>query len=194
MQGMTDAELIAAHFAGDDAAFGVLLRRHLDGVYAFAARLLGDPRDADDIAQEAFVRAWKNLRKFDRARNFRTWLFAIAKNAALDHIKRKKAVPFSLFDDEDGGNAVVDGLEDPTPLAPELLDRAGIAAELAAAMGKIPAAQRMVLWLHYNDHLTFREIGEALEAPLHTVKSRHRRGLMALKEILEKGQRAKDGV
>ncbi|HTM68400.1 MAG TPA: RNA polymerase sigma factor [Candidatus Binatia bacterium] len=192
MQGMTDAELIAAHFAGDEGAFAVLVRRHLDAVYAFAVRFLGDAHDADDISQETFVRAWKNLRKFDRARNFRTWVFAIAKNAALDLIKKKRTLPFSGFEDEDGGNALVEGLEDPAPLAPELLDRAGIAATLAAAMDTLPPAQRMVLWLHYNDHLTFREIGEALEAPLHTVKSRHYRGLIALKAILEDRTENKD--
>ena len=185
MQDMTDAELIAAHLAGDEGAFGFLVGRHLPVVYSFAHRFVGDAHDADDIAQEAFVRAWKHLRRFDQAKNFRTWLFAIAKNAALDHLRKKRAVPFSGFEDEDGGNALVDGLEDPAPLAPELLDRAGIAATLAAAMEKLPVAQRMVLWLHYNDHLTFREIGDALEAPLHTVKSRHRRGLTALKAVLE---------
>lgn len=185
MQDLQDAELIALHFAGDEGAFDALVRRHLDAVYAFTMRFLGDARDAEDVAQEAFLRAWKHLKKFDGARNFRTWLFAIAKNAALDLLRKKKTLPFSGFDDEDGGNAVVDGLADPAPLAPELLDRAGIAATLASAMDRLPAAQRMVLWLHYNDHLTFREIGEALEAPLHTVKSRHYRGLIALKAILE---------
>ncbi|HTK04070.1 MAG TPA: RNA polymerase sigma factor [Candidatus Eisenbacteria bacterium] len=180
-----DAQLIAAHLAGDEASLGILVTRHLPSLYSFALRWLGDAHDADDVCQESFVRAWKNLRKFDRTRNFRTWLFAIAKNAALDHLKKKKTLPFSRFEDEDGANPVVDGIEDPAPLAPELLERADIAADLAAAMDKLPPGQRMVLYLHYNDHLTFREIGESLGEPLHTVKSRHHRGLIALKGILE---------
>ena len=190
MQDSSDAQLIAGHLGGDNAALDTLIRRYLGQVYGFVSRYVGDSSDADDITQEAFVRAWKHLKKFDQGKSFKTWIFSIAKNAALDFLKKKKTLPFSDFENEQGDNALVDSITDPAPLAPELLDRADLASLLDSVMQLLPPQQRMVLFLRYNDHLSFREIGEALNEPLDTVKSRHYRGLIALKKLLEGGNDA----
>jgi len=70
-------------------------------IYNFSRRYAGDPDNASDITQEAFVKVWKNLKKFNISKNFRVWLFAIAKNTALDWIKKKKTLPLSLLNENE---------------------------------------------------------------------------------------------
>jgi ABC-type antimicrobial peptide transport system permease subunit len=82
MDDATDADLILAACDGDDTAFNELVQRHVQSVYTFCLRYTGSKEDAQDAAQEAFVKAWRNLKKFDTKKSFRTWLFTIAKNSA----------------------------------------------------------------------------------------------------------------
>ena len=139
---------------------------------------------------------WKNIKKFDPQKKFKTWLFSIAKNAAIDFLRKKKTIPFSKFssrgrsnfngENEAGENVIYETLSDPAPLPDELLERADIAQMLASAMDKLSPKYRMVIFLRYNDHFTFREIAESLEESLNTMKSRHRRALVKLRQILTK--------
>src|SRR5579864_3582763 len=101
-QSKSDLDLINLSIGGDQAAFAQLFDRYIKSVYLLAYRYVLNVDDAEDIAQEAFFRAWKNLKKFDKDRNFKTWLFVIAKNTALDLIKKKKPASFSqlIKDDE----------------------------------------------------------------------------------------------
>jgi RNA polymerase sigma-70 factor (ECF subfamily) len=184
MQELSDSELIARHRGGDESAFEEVIRRHLKPVYGFVCRYLGDRDDAEDIVQEAFLRAWRHLDRFDADKNFRTWLFRIARNAALDHIKKKRPALFSEFEREDGGNVLEETLADPSELPSELLDRGDLAKTAATAVAGLSPIYRTVMFLRYNDHLTFQEISEALGEPIDTVKSRHRRALISLKKTL----------
>ena len=166
-------------------------------IYCFIYRYVGDQEAAEDVAQEVFVKVWKNLKKFNprknrfanfklrRQKNFKTWLFKIAKNASIDFLRKKKIIPFSSFDNEDG-NALTDTLADPAPLPDALLERQDLANLLTRALAKISFKYRAVLLLRYNNHFTFREIAESLGEPLNTIKSRHRRALIILKKILGK--------
>lgn len=180
----SDNQLIGDYRAGDAGALEILISRYLRPVYVFAYRFVGNAADAEDVAQETFLRVWKHFGQFDAARNFKTWAFSIAKNAALDLLKKKKPAAFSDFDNDDGGNAIADTIEDGHPLPSELFDRAGLAAALAAVVAKLPLKQRTVLFMRYTDGFSFREIGEILGEPLHTVKSRHHRAVIALKALL----------
>jgi RNA polymerase sigma-70 factor, ECF subfamily len=181
----TDAELVQAVLEGDSAAFGDILDRHLSAAYKFAYRYLRSEDDAEDVSQEAFVRAWKNLKKFDQSKNFKTWLFAIVKNAALDLIKKKKPVLFSRIGEEEG---VLDAFLAPyvegDELPDALFDRKMTNADLARAISTLPPGYRAVLTMRYNENLKFREIAEALHMPIDTVKSQHRRGLALLRKIV----------
>ncbi|MBI4915435.1 MAG: sigma-70 family RNA polymerase sigma factor [Acidobacteria bacterium] len=87
--GRDDRELAAAARAGDEAAFGELVRRHQAGVRRCAARILSDVEEARDIAQLAFIRAWENLAKYDPAWSFSTWLYRIATNLAIDMLRSR---------------------------------------------------------------------------------------------------------
>jgi len=194
---ISDQKLISLYLAGDEKSLEILFNCYLKMIYSFIYRYVGDQEAAEDVAQEVFVKVWKNLKKFNprknrfanfklrRQKNFKTWLFKIAKNASIDFLRKKKIIPFSSFDNEDG-NALTDTLADPAPLPDALLERQDLANLLTRALAKISFKYRAVLLLRYNNHFTFREIAESLDEPLNTIKSRHRRALIILKKILGK--------
>jgi len=179
-----DEQLIFDYLKGDEESLELLVQKYLKTIYSFTYRYVGNRQDAEDVMQEVFVKVWRNLKKFDQQKSFKTWIFAIAKNTALDRLKKKKVIPFSYFENERGENMITETLIDPSPLPDELLEKASMAQILTSAMEKLLPKYRMVLFLRYNDHFTFREIGESLGEPLHTVKGRHRRALILLKELI----------
>lgn len=102
----------------------------------------------------------------------------------MDFLKKKKAIPFSDFDDEDSSNTIAETIADEALLPPELLDREDIAVALEAAVSSLPPVYRAVLSLYYIDDFTFQEISEMLGESINTVKSRHRRALLKLRGLL----------
>lgn len=184
MEDYSDEQLIADYLAGDEKSLEILIKRYLKPIYSFVYRYVGNPQEAEDITQDVFVKVWKNLKKFNQGRSFKTWIFSIAKNASLDFLRKKKATPFSKFENGEGENTLIGTLADSSPLPDEILERAGIAEMLNAVMKRLAPKYRMVLFLRYNDHFTFREIAEILGEPLNTIKSRHRRALIMLRKLL----------
>lgn len=176
--------MIEKYLQGDEKSLETIFGRYLEPIYSFTYRYLGGGQDAEDVTQEVFVKVWRNIKKFDQNKSFKTWVFSIAKNTAIDFLKKKKTISFSEFDTEKGGNLLIDTLTDPLPLPQELLERAGMARMLNSAMEKLSPKYRMVLFLRYNDHLNFREIAESLGEPLPTITARHQRALIKLREIL----------
>lgn len=160
--------MISKYLAGDEKSLEILIEQYLKPIYSFVYRYTGSASDAENITQDVFVRVWKNLKKFDQNKKFKTWIFSIAKNAAIDWLRKKKTIPLS---DDD-----MEKIPDSAPFVPEL--------SLAPILEKIPSEYRMVLFLRYNDHFTFKEIAESLGQPLNTVKSRHRRAIAMLKKTL----------
>ena len=181
----TDAELAVRAKAGDEDAFRALVERHLRTAYDFAFRYLGGRDEADDVVQEAFIKAWKALRRYDVTRSFRTWLITIVRNTALDAVKKRREPLISEFDAEDGSNALFDALEDPAPLADELLARKGVREELDTALATLSPDRRMTVILHDRDEMTFEEIAVVMKTPMNTVKSWYRRSLKVLRAFLE---------
>ena len=180
----TDEQLVADYLSGDEQAFSLLVSNYLKPIYNFIYRYLNNSSEAEDIAQDVFVRAWKNIKKFDQKKKFKTWLFAIAKNAALDWFKKKKTIPFTNFESDDGQNKLLDNLVDPEPLPSELLEKADLAKELEQILTQLPANYRPVLLLYYYEGFNLREIAETLNEPLDTIKSRHRRALILIRQLL----------
>jgi len=185
MQNYSDEKLIVEYFKGNKKAFDFLVQRYLKPVYSFSYRYVGNYQQAEDIAQEVFLKAWRNLKKFDRKKSFKTWVFSIAKNTSIDWLRKKKSIPFSRFENEEKKNIILEKLTDSSPLPDELFERNNLSRILTSAMTNLSTNYRMVLFLRYNDHFTFREIAETLEEPLNTVKSRHRRALVLLKNFLK---------
>ena len=191
MHNSPDSQLIADYLSGDEKSLELLIQSYLKPIYSFVYRHVGDAQDTEDITQQVFVKVWRNLKKFDQQKNFKPWIFAIAKNTSIDFLKRsrsasggKKEIPFSKFVNTAGVGILAETLTDPAALPDKLLEWKDITQMLYSAMENLSVPYRMVLFLRYNDHFTFREIAEALEEPLHTVKSRHRRALIKLKKLL----------
>jgi len=182
----TDVIIIKEYLEGNEAALETLIARYLKPVYGFAYRYAQNASDAEDITQEVFVRVWKNIKKFDENRNFKTWIFSIAKHAALDLLKKKRAFSFSQFETHDGENPLLETLADPLPLQDELSVQKSITEVVERAIQQLSPRYRAVVISHFRDQFTFREIAESLNESLNTTKSRYRRALAILKKSMQK--------
>jgi RNA polymerase sigma-70 factor, ECF subfamily len=153
-----EAALVRAARNGDREAFMQLVRVHQAGVRAFAHGLLGDPVAAEDIAQEAFLRAWRGLDKFRGESAFATWLYAIARRVALDEVRRPtlRTVPVEQvagLADQRGGDPALRG-------------------ELEQALGALEPAQREAFLLVVVLGLSYQEAGDMTGSPAGTIASR----------------------
>ena len=120
---ITDEEIVKNFFARDDSAFPTLLDRYLKPILNFINQMVGDYQVAEDLTQETFIKAWKNLGRFEQDKKFKTWIFTIAKNTAFDHLRKKKSIPFSFFVDKDGRNYLEETLEEKTNKSRLLLQK-----------------------------------------------------------------------
>ena len=177
-----DSELIAEYLKGDTRSLEVLIRRFVKPLYSFIFRFVSSTDDAEDIVQETFFKVWKGIKKFKPESNFKTWLFTIAHNTAIDHVRRKKSLAFSSFEDADGENIMEEMLSDPEPLPDELFARAELEAMLEKAVVALAPIYREVLLLYYHEYLTFEEVSTVLGVSINTIKSRHRRALLELQK------------
>jgi RNA polymerase sigma-70 factor (ECF subfamily) len=98
MENLGDLKLIKQYLAGDEKSLDVLVKRYLKIIYGYSYRNVGNSADAEDITQETFLKVWKNIKKFDQSKSFKSWIFTIAKNTSIDYLRKKKSVPFSRFE------------------------------------------------------------------------------------------------
>jgi RNA polymerase sigma-70 factor (ECF subfamily) len=157
-----ELEWISRAQQGDRQAFGELVELHRPGVLNVVYRMCGDPALAEESAQEAFIRAWQNLRRYDARFAFRSWLYRIALNLATDVLRRKKETV--AIDDE----MLAEEAEGPEATA----ERNERAEQVRQAVLGLPSASRLVLVLREYEEMTYQEIADALDIPLGTVMSR----------------------
>lgn len=193
---ISDKELVEKYLEGDEEALKVLIGRYLKPVFNFVYHYAGGNRqDAEEIAQDAFIKMWRSLKKFDPEKGgggenaFRNWVFKIARNTAFDFLRKKysadrqkKILLFSEMGGDDEEGNFLDNVPDPDPLSDEIFERAELAKDLAATINKLPLKYREVLILHYNDHVSLQEIAEISGESPNTVKSRHLRGIERLRK------------
>lgn len=179
----TDEQLVGQYLKNkDDLALEELIRWYLPLIFGFVKRYTGNQDNASDITQETFVKVWKNIKSFDQSKNFRTWIFTIAKRTAIDELKKKKALPLSVIDKE---GSILESLADESPSILARLSLEDDSQELVFAMAKLPPNYSSVIRLYHYQELNFREISETLKKPLNTVKSRYRRGISLLRQLLK---------
>lgn len=179
----TDNQLVARTLNGDVGAFNDLVVRWEASLYRFVVRYLGDPEEARDICQEAFLKAYTNLDRFRGQAKFSSWLFQIALNQCRTQFRRKKSRPTVSLDEEEQLSHL-----QLVPADTEPPDASAIksqqASELDAALANLPEDQRTAIILKEYHGLKFREIAEILETPESTVKSRLYHGLESLAKSL----------
>jgi RNA polymerase sigma-70 factor (ECF subfamily) len=166
-----DAALLADHVAGDADAFGVLVARHRDRLWAVALRTTGDPEEAADALQDALVSAYRNAGSFRGEAAVSTWLHRIVVNACLDRMRRRRARPTVALPEEDGETGHR-GLADPR----DDLDRLELRMEIDRALRALPDDQRSAIVLVDVEGLPVAEAAGILGIPEGTVKSRCSRG------------------
>jgi RNA polymerase sigma-70 factor (ECF subfamily) len=180
----TDEEIIEQYKAGDLEAFKFLVLKYTSHIYNFTARLT-DRENALDITQETFIKAWKSLHKFDvNKASFKTWLFTIAKNTTTDFLRKKKISTFTDIEDKDADESFENSIVDEDLLPDKIAEKMEDAEFLNETLAKLSKNENEILVLHYQEGLTFDEIGKILGEPLNTVKSKHRRALAKLRNML----------
>lgn len=181
MRDYSDSELVKAYLKGDEKSLEILVTKYLKPIFGFAYSYVGDAQSAEDITQETFLKAWRNLKKFDKKKNFKTWIFTIAKNTSFDHLRKKKPMLFSQFQNADGKNYLIDNIKDKSLMPNEIAERNSLKNVFKVAIKELSEKYGLILNLYYVENLNFREIAEKLGESINTVKSRHRRGLVLLK-------------
>ena len=183
-----DADVLAAVDAGDPrAAVRLLMARYGGAVYRFCRQMVGDDALADDVHQQTFVQAFRDLPRFERRSTVRTWLFGIARHRALDALKieKRRGRRFPL-DEEPGAEETAD---DPSAL--ERISQAELAAALERCLEELAPAVKSAVLLRYREGFRFEEMaGMAGEKP-GTLQARVARALPVLRKCLER--RLKDG-
>ncbi|HEX7578682.1 MAG TPA: sigma-70 family RNA polymerase sigma factor [Thermoanaerobaculia bacterium] len=184
---LPDDVLVAGILDGQEELFPVLVARYETRLFRFIRRYTGDSEDARDVTQEVFLKVYSALDDFDPRYKFSTWLFRIGGNAAIDHIRRRKARPalLDLPPNEDGEVPQVD-LPDTRPDPLEDLSRARLRQELDAAIDRLPDDYRELISLRHYGELPYEEIAELKEMPLGTVKNKLFRARQALRDLLPK--------
>jgi len=183
---LEERRLIERSRRGDLDAFDLLVRQYEKNVFSTAYRLSGSYDDASDIAQEAFVRAWNNLKSFRGDSAFSTWLYRIVTNVFLDDRKRKRARPHRSLEealtlDE---STVTRQFEDPAPGPQAMAEGDERRKVLEQAINTLPDEQRVMVVLYHTQGLSYEEIAEITQCPMGTVKSRLNRARLALRDRL----------
>ena len=178
---------------GDTEAYGRLVRSYQDLVFGLVSRMVRDTELAEELTQDAFVKAYQHLARFDRKYRFSTWIYSIASNTAIDHLRRKRISTVSLdepmrFDDSE----VAREPEGPARTAEEIHEGREMLELVEDAIGRLPESYRELLLLRHPGNRSYEEIANMTKLPLGTVKNRIFRARAKLREIL--GDALPEGV
>lgn len=169
---------------GDLEALAALVQRYQHRLYRYLLRLVRQQAEAEDLFQQTWLRVASQIRRFDPRRNFDAWLFTLARNLAIDHLRRVHLQSLDEHDDHgDTYTPTALRASDPAPVDVVIAHERGLF--IAAAMEDLPVVYREVLALRFEEEMKLEEIAEVLGAPLSTVKSRLRRGLENLRGTLD---------
>lgn len=179
-----DESLVTRAQKGNRQAFEELVERYKQKAYRIAFDFTRDREEAKDLSQEAFLRAFTHLDRFDRRASFYTWLYRILVNLCLDHRRRSRRVSWQPFEEHDGKmtehNAPVSSVPSP--------DRAAMSREIShrigAALNSLPAKQRTAFLLKNHEGLSIREIAKVMQTAEGTVKTHIHRAVIALRQQL----------
>ena len=187
----SDAEIIALYKDGNEEIFKELVEKYTGAIFNFSARFIGKT-EAVDITQDIFIKVWKNLKKFNPEKaSLKTWIFTIAKNTITDFLRKsgsasggKKSITFSDMENDKDEISFSETITDETLLPDEAMQKLQDIELLNKTLDKLDVNYKTVLILHYQEDMTFDEIGKILDKPLNTVKSYHHRAILKLRSML----------
>lgn len=170
-----DLEAINRCLSGDRQAFAVLVERHKAVVYSLARHMLHDASDAEDAAQEAFIRAYSSLKSFRRESSFRSWLCQITNRLCIDKLRTRKY---------EQGRVALDEIAEPA--SPEPAEAFVASEQVRMALDRLPDNWRAVLIMRHMEELSYEEIAVSLGLPLGTVKTHLHRARAAFKREFDR--------
>lgn len=191
---MTDTQLIDNILNGDRSRFNTLVWRWEKPLYNFILRYLGNKELARDVTQRVFIRVYKNLSKLREPAKFSSWIYQIASNLCKDEIKKMNHRDFISLDliqehNDNDGYRLPEQLREAEGALPDAkLNQKQVSSIVQKAIQQLPEEQRVVIIMKEYQGLKFKEIAEALNQPLNTVKSRMYYGLNGLRKIFEQWQ------
>jgi RNA polymerase sigma-70 factor (ECF subfamily) len=175
-----DRELVDRFQQGDEVAFNQLVMRHRQSVYFLALGLLNSVEDAEDLAQDAFVRAYEGMKKFRSHSSFRTWIYRITLNLCLNEIRKRKVR--QMFSLESLGLATISRDKKPD----EAMEHAERHQVLNEAIAKLPPKQKQVFVLRHFSELPHAEIAEIMGRNVGTIKANYFQAIQKLRSALSK--------
>lgn len=183
---------ILAVQCGDPDAFASLLSHYQNRLYRYLLRWVHEPATADDLFQQTWMRVLEHIHSYDPGRNFDAWLFAVARNIAIDHLRRRQPA-VSLDEPREDSRPLSADLASDTPGALEMVLTSERAERVQKAMASQPPLFREILSLRFEEEMKLEEIAQVLGIPLGSVKSRLSRALEHMRTVFLRMQR-KDGT
>jgi RNA polymerase sigma-70 factor (ECF subfamily) len=174
-----DSYLVERCLQGDRSAFAMLVERYKRQIYSVTYSMTRNHADADDLSQEAFIKAYDNLSRFKLGTNFRSWLYRIAVNLCIDHLRHRRRFPENSLDDQ--SETLPNHGSDPH----EHVESDELMENIMAAVDSLPANQRTVVVLHEMQGIALKEIAEVMKCSESTVRWRLHYARKKLQEKLQ---------
>ncbi len=185
---LNDTDIIKQCLSGESNSYEILVNRYQKPIYNLAYRLSGNAEDAQDIAQEAFVKAYQSLQSFNPQYSFKSWLFRIAQNLSIDQLRKKSRHPQISMNQEiedDSGDSLQREWADPSPNARTLLIEKQKGERIEQMIQSLPEPYKTVIVLRHIEELQLEEIAQILRMPLGTVKTNLYRARNIMKDKLK---------
>lgn len=181
-----DLLLIERCKKGDQAAYTQLLRKYQNSVYNLCRKMVRNPEEARDLSQEAFVKTFATLDRYNPVYAFSSWLYKITANLCIDHIRKQRMKLLSIDEPLDGDEGpIARQIEDPRQRPDEVSESSEMRRAIEAAIRRLPEHYRVILIMRHQEQLSYDEIAQALDIPLGTVKARIHRAREGLKALLQ---------
>ena len=188
---VSDADLVTTAISGGEASFEELVRRYQRPIVSYVYRIVGDYESSLDVTQEVFIKVYNSLDRYSCDFKFSTWLYRIAHNAAIDHLRRNFINAYSLETENTDGTYQIQ-IESPEPTPEQHRQRSEWRVEIDLIVKKLPAAYRELITLRHARDLSYDEIADITGLPLGTVKNRLFRAREMMRGLLI--ERGIDGI
>ena len=183
----SDYELIDESIDGNENAFGILMGRYENSLYGLIFKMVRNHEETQDLVQEAFIKSYKALESFNKQYSFSTWLFKIASNNCIDHLRKRRLKTTSIdapIQTEDG--SISQDLPDNSYSPEKNSLKNELFSSVNSIIDELPEKYKVVINLRHKEDNSYEEIAKALDIPIGTVKARIFRGREILKKSITK--------